>query len=397
MAMANAEWSTFLGADSPIPHDVVLKSSLFCLKAHKFVLAAVSSEFRQMLYPVTGSDHADNTELCQGFGEHPNNNGENKKDWVSLIYGETGEKLHHDKKTDIRTVLELPNTSAEAVQAMLQFIYGGQNKFPVQDLHQLPLLLSTMKLAQLYKIQGLQDLLESTIASFPLSTSNVKDVIQVAADYADLCMSPTSLLMRCLNLSYNQTTLITLVGVGKQINNAGLVAGALTRLRCRVNDHNLWHLARLGDIDDFGSDDQDVVKAARELQTRCLERLADLMRFPKKFARVTAELDIEDNQTYKKLMRLMDELFCENCESVICKNGKVVEEEVKQGTKVIMGNGDKGEIIGTQESRKKMKLEGIGNNGASPDSIKVEQRLLLKINDGTRLCDSDSEVFYDCS
>ena len=141
------------------------------------------------------------------------------------------------------------------------------------------------------------------------------------------------------------------------------------------------------------------MNAARKLQTRCLERLADLMRFPKKFARITAELDVEDNQTYKKLMRLMDELFCENCESVSCKNGKVIEEEVKQGTKVKMGNEGKGEIIGTQEYRKKIKLEGISSVGESHDTVKVEERLFLKIklNDGTLICASYSEVFYDCS
>jgi len=414
MAMANVDWSAFLGPDSPIPHDVVLKTSEFSLQAHKFVLAAVSSEFRRILYPVTGSCQPHTTELQKGTRDHPNNdnnsylshrwlrltnNCENKEDWVSLIFGETGDKLNHEKKA---VGISLPSTSsAEAVQAMLNFIYGGQNQFPVQDPQQLPLLFNTMKLAQLFKIQGLQDLLESNIESFPLSTSNVKDVIQVASNFGDLCLSPTSLLMRCLNLSYNQTTLASLVDVGKMSNNAGLVAGALTRLRCRVSDQNLWNLARLGDAEYLGSDDLNVVKAARELQTRCLERLADLMRFPKRFARITAELNIEDNQTYKKLMRLLDELFCENCESVSCKNGEVVEAEVKQGTKVKMGNGDEGEIIGTEEPRKKIKIEGTSNSsgGGSPVSVKVEGRLFLKIklNDGTLICDSDSEVFYNCS
>jgi len=403
MAIADVDWLTFLGPGSPVPHDVVLQSAQCSLKAHKFVLAAVSPEFRRILYPVSGSGHPDITQIQEGSGDPSINNSENKEDWASPLFGEICQQIDHEKTAEGMTVITLPNTtSAEAVQTMLKFVYGGLVKFPVQDLQQLPLLFSTVKLALLFKLPGLRDMIESNIESFPLTTSNVKDVIQVASGYADVCMSPTSLLMRCLNLSYNQTTLASLVVVGKNSNNTGLVSGALARLRCRVSDQNLWNLARLGDVGYLGSDDLNVVKAARELQTRCLERLADLMRFPKKFARVTAELNNEDNQTYRALMRLLDELFCENCCSVTCKNGDVVEEEVKEGTRVKMCKGDKGEIIGTQESRKKIKIEetvSSGCGGVSPDSVDIEERPILKIklNDGTLICDSDIEVFFDCS
>merc|ERR1712129_494425 len=108
--------------------------------------------------------------------------------------------------------------------------YGRELQFPLQDLEQLPHVFDTLKLAQHYEIHKLEELLKSKIALFPLSPSNVRDVLECASMYAELCKSSNSLLFRCLTLSYNQVILTKLVEVGKQSFNSALVAGALTRL-----------------------------------------------------------------------------------------------------------------------------------------------------------------------
>ena len=119
-------------------------------------------------------------------------------------------------------------------------------------------------------------------------------------------------------MSYNQSTLSTLVALGKQCYNPKLVAGALGRLRCQMTEQNLWSMARLGECDDMFCKEQDVVQACRDLQKRCVKELAGLMRYPKKFSRCTTKLSPEDDQTYRKMMELLEELFCENCRNVDC-------------------------------------------------------------------------------
>ena len=71
-----------------------------------------------------------------------------------------------------------------------------------------------------------------------------------------------------------------------------------------------------------------------ELQLWCVERLEALMKFPKKFVRLTSVFTEDDDSTYKKLMRIIDEVFWENCRSVSCKNGPNIDDEVKEGARV---------------------------------------------------------------
>ena len=112
----------------------------------------------------------------------------------------------------VESVIELTSSTAESVQALLQFLY---------DIKQLSHIWHTLNLANQYKIRGLIDLLQSYISSFPLTPANVKEVAQCAGHLTQ----PGDLLTRCMNLSYNQFTLITLVALGKQCYNRPLVAG----------------------------------------------------------------------------------------------------------------------------------------------------------------------------
>eukprot|EP00092_Neocalanus_flemingeri_P032225 GFUD01035025.1.p1 GENE.GFUD01035025.1~~GFUD01035025.1.p1 ORF type:complete len:369 (-),score=103.21 GFUD01035025.1:84-1190(-) len=368
MAISAVKWSSFLGPYSPVPHDMIFKVTEsrseperkmhIHVNAHKFVLAAVSTEFKKLFYPEAHDI----------------------------------EPFYQSGKTEI----EVTSSTVEAVQAMLQFVYDGEPQFPVDDAKQLTHTFHSLNLAHQYKIQGLVDLLESNISSFRLSAGNVKEVAQCAAQFGHLSQTSGDLLFRCLNFSYNQSTLTTLLAIGKQCYKPSLVAGALTRLRCRVSDQNLWSMARLGEWEDCFSGEQEVIQASKELQKRCVERLTDLMKYPKKFARITAGLSTEDDQTYRKLMLLLDELFCENCSSVSCQDGKAVDDDVKEGTKVKLATGEKGEVAGIRQLVKKVKLElNVTEDDASaPDTACIK----IRFGDGTiKLNDSSSEVYFDCS
>ena len=221
---------------------------------------------------------------------------------------------------------------------------------------------------------------------------NVQAVIDATSYYANLCQSPSSLLFRCLNLSYNQTVLRALVQVGRESSNTLLVSGALTRLKCRVSEQNLWSLARL--TEEFVQDAPEIMEAAEALRVRCLEKVTELMKFPKKFARVTAELNAEDESSYKKLLKLLDKMYCENCESVNCKNGELVDDDVKEGANVKLNEEEIGKF-GKKESRKRIKLEVQSEEGSSAENA-AEEKLLFRIHlhDGSvKLCD---QVYYDC-
>ena len=73
-----------------------------------------------------------------------------------------------------------------------------------------------------------------------------------------------------------------------------------------MTEQNLWSMARLGECDDMFCKEQDVVQACIDLQKRCVKELAGLMRYPKKFSRCTTKLSPEDDQTYRKMMELLD-------------------------------------------------------------------------------------------
>ena len=358
-------WSDFLGPDPPIAHDVtfIVNEEKCKISANKFVLAAVSPVLREVLYQDTSFD--DN------------------------------EQLKHDTKTEIT----ISHTTVDAVKAMLQYVYASDPLFSVESIEHLHHIFHTLTLAHKYEILGLVDTLQSKLSSSPLTPSNVKEVAHCAAKFGQHGMD---LLSRCLNLSYNQSILTTLVDLGKQTNNHGLVAGALARLKCRVTEENLWSMERLADLKDFSSNkgEEEVFQASRDLLARCVEKLADLMRFRKKFARITSSLSKEDDQSYRNLMRLLDELFCENCKSANCQGGKNVDEEVERGTKVKLSSDEKGEVVGVGSFVKKIKLEDKESACSSSDTSPPEKDVsFLTIR---LCCCSDAvypltDIFYDCT
>ena len=124
-----------------------------------------------------------------------------------------------------------------------------------------------------------------------------------------------------------------------------------------MTEQNLWSMARLGECDDMFCKEQDVVQACIDLQKRCVKELAGLMRYPKKFSRCTTKLSPEDDQTYRKMMELLEELFCENCRNVDCQDGNTIDDEVMEGTKVKLADGSKGKVVAVGEFVKKIKLE----------------------------------------
>ena len=123
-----------------------------------------------------------------------------------------------------------------------------------------------------------------------------------------------------------------------------------------MTEQNLWSMARLGECDDMFCKEQGVVQACRDLQKRCVKELAGLMRYPKKFSRCTTKLSPEDDQTYRKMMELLEELFCENCRNVDCQDGNTIDDEVMEGTKVKLADGSKGKVVAVGEFVKKIKV-----------------------------------------
>ena len=117
------------------------------------------------------------------------------------------------------------------------------------------------------------------------------------------------------------------------------------------------------------SDNPEVIEASRALQQRCVERLEVLMKFPKK--------------------------FCENCQSVTCQNGLVIDDEVRKGARVRSSDKGKrkvtGEVVGVGFG-KRAKLEcGENGNHFQTDAFCV------RMSDGTvEYCNSSSGWMYDC-
>jgi len=355
--ISTVNWSVYLGTNAPIAHDVTFivyeNENSRKISANKFILAAVSPVFREIFY--------------------------------------------RDNLTDVT----LSNTTVNAVQAILEYVYACDPLFPVENIEHLDHILNTLTLAYKYEVQGLVDILQFKLSSFPLSPANVKEVAKSAAKFG---RHGKDILSRCLHLSYNQSTLTTLVDLGKQTNNPGLVAGALSRLRCRVTEQNLWSMERLADLKDLFDGENEVFQASRDLLARCVEKLADLMIYRKKFVRITSDLSKEDELSYKSLMRLLDERFCENCKSASCKDGESVDDDVEKGTKVKLSSGQKGIVKGSVYNGKKIKSENKELVCTSPGTsaapvLEDDYFTTIKLGilvDNVLVHPHLNEVFFDC-
>ena len=125
-----------------------------------------------------------------------------------------------------------------------------------------------------------------------------------------------------------------------------------------------------------------------------LQRLEVLMKFPKKFARLTS-LTVDDNYTYRKLLKLLHALFCENCQSVTSQNGLVIVEEVKKGARVRSNDKGKkkviGEVVGVGFKRAKLEECVENENNFQTDAFCVR-----KGYGSIEYCNSSSGWMYDC-
>ena len=126
-----------------------------------------------------------------------------------------------------------------------------------------------------------------------------------------------------------------------------------------------------------------------------LQRLEVLMKFPKKFARLTSSLTVDDNYTYRKLLKLLHALFCENCQSVTSQNGLVIVEEVKKGARVRSNDKGKkkviGEVVGVGFKRAKLEECVENENNFQTDAFCVR-----KGYGSIEYCNSSSGWMYDC-
>ena len=148
MAIVDTDWNVFLAAKSDLPPDVYFLvpdgeeggNSFKTIKAHKLLLAGVSPVFR-----------------AQFFGP----------------------------MKDEREVIEVQDTTAEAFQAMVDFIYrkAGKNTLTLQEISCPQKLFEIMEVSERYQVEALKVLVEEVIKKIDLTRENMMFAATVANNY----------------------------------------------------------------------------------------------------------------------------------------------------------------------------------------------------------------------
>ena len=148
MAIVDTDWNVFLSAKSDLPPDVYFLvpdgeeggNSFKTIKAHKLLLAGVSLVFR-----------------AQFFGP----------------------------MKDEREVIEVQDTTAEAFQAMVDFIYrkAGKNTLTLDEIGDPQALFQLLEISERYQVRALKVLVEEVIKKIELTRENMMFAATVANNY----------------------------------------------------------------------------------------------------------------------------------------------------------------------------------------------------------------------
>lgn len=138
MSLKEIVWSQYLEDDSPIPPDVTFRlieneNVVGELKAHKYLLASVSSVFR-----------------AQFFG----------------------------KLAEIKDVIDIKESSYFGFKFLLEYIYTGSSLFSGD--YDLIDVIEIFNLAEKYDIQTLKDLIPEKLNNLEIEEDNVMDVIRIS-------------------------------------------------------------------------------------------------------------------------------------------------------------------------------------------------------------------------
>ena len=164
MAIVDTDWNVFLDAKSDLPPDVYFLvpdgeeggNSFKTIKAHKLLLAGVSPVFR-----------------AQFFGP----------------------------MKDEREVIEVQDTTAEAFQAMVDFIYrkAGKDTLTLDEISDPQALFQLLEISERYQVEALKVLVEEVIKKIDLTRENMMFAATVANNYkVQFEDTSVTLSMKCL-------------------------------------------------------------------------------------------------------------------------------------------------------------------------------------------------------
>ena len=205
MAIVDTDWNTFLSPDSELPPDVCFlvtgedDRSSKTIRAHSQLLGGVSPVFRK-----------------QFFGP----------------------------MKDEREVIEVENTTAEAFQTMIDFIYrkAGQDTFTMDSVKCPQKLFEVLELSEFYQLWDLKTLVKEAVQNFVVTRENMIFAATVARNYKVLFEDISlALSIKCLKFlqdtTKNSDDMFALIGDTMK-NFPGASLDILLELK-KVKDDNM--------------------------------------------------------------------------------------------------------------------------------------------------------------